>query len=123
MTWECLPPGEKPGFLLIPWQRGVGGVRVCAYRGVPPGGGRTHVSSLQGTLIQHMKEHVLHGNMASSDIILYYTTVSGLLWAAGHASGPAASWDGPGSLRAAGLNLAWVWCSLPFCLSLCMCEQ
>lgn len=37
----------------------------------------THVSPslLQGTLIQHLKEHVLHGNMTSSDILLYYTTV------------------------------------------------
>lgn len=32
-------------------------------------------SPLQGTLIQHLKEHVLHGNMTSSDILLYYTTV------------------------------------------------
>ena len=31
----------------------------------------------QGTLIQHLKEHLLHGDMTSSDIILYYTTVSG----------------------------------------------
>lgn len=29
----------------------------------------------QGTLIQHLKEHVLHGNMKSSDVLLYYTTV------------------------------------------------
>lgn len=29
----------------------------------------------QGTLIQHLKEHVLHGNMTSSDVIIYYTTV------------------------------------------------
>nr|XP_036870350.1 acetoacetyl-CoA synthetase [Manis javanica] len=50
------------------------------FLGVPPGGGRTHVSSLQGTLIQHLKEHVLHGNMASSDIILYYTTVGWMMW-------------------------------------------
>lgn len=34
------------------------------------------LSSPQGTLIQHLKEHVLHGNMTSSDIILYYSTVS-----------------------------------------------
>lgn len=30
----------------------------------------------QGTLIQHLKEHILHGNMTSSDIIMYYTTAS-----------------------------------------------
>ena len=31
---------------------------------------------LQGTLIQHLKEHLLHGNMNSNDVIFYYTTVS-----------------------------------------------
>lgn len=31
----------------------------------------------QGTLIQHLKEHILHGNMTSSDVIMYYTTASG----------------------------------------------
>lgn len=30
----------------------------------------------QGTLIQHLKEHVLHGDMTSGDVLLYYTTVS-----------------------------------------------
>lgn len=38
------------------------------------------VHSAGGTLIQHLKEHVLHGNMASSDIILYYTTVGWMMW-------------------------------------------
>ena len=36
---------------------------------------RVSPSPLQGTLIQHLKEHMLHGNMISSDILLYYTTV------------------------------------------------
>ena len=30
---------------------------------------------LQGTLIQHLKEHLLHGNMNRQDVILYYSTV------------------------------------------------
>ena len=30
---------------------------------------------LQGTLMQHLKEHLLHGNMNRKDVILYYTTV------------------------------------------------
>ncbi|XP_036730885.1 acetoacetyl-CoA synthetase isoform X3 [Balaenoptera musculus] len=38
------------------------------------------VHSAGGTLIQHLKEHVLHGNMTSSDIILYYTTVGWMMW-------------------------------------------
>lgn len=35
----------------------------------------TPASPSQGTLIQHLKEFSLHGDMTSSDVILYYTTV------------------------------------------------
>lgn len=35
-----------------------------------------HYGFFQGTLIQHLKEHILHGNMTSNDIIMYYTTAS-----------------------------------------------
>ncbi|XP_068845780.1 acetoacetyl-CoA synthetase isoform X2 [Capricornis sumatraensis] len=38
------------------------------------------VHSAGGTLIQHLKEHILHGNVTSSDIILYYTTVGWMMW-------------------------------------------
>nr|XP_015099252.1 acetoacetyl-CoA synthetase isoform X2 [Vicugna pacos] len=38
------------------------------------------VHSAGGTLIQHLKEHVLHGDVTSSDIILYYTTVGWMMW-------------------------------------------
>ncbi|XP_077015673.1 acetoacetyl-CoA synthetase isoform X4 [Tamandua tetradactyla] len=43
------------------------------------------VHSAGGTLLQHLKEHMLHGNMTSSDVILCYTTAaptsSHALWA------------------------------------------
>ena len=32
--------------------------------------------AFQGTLIKHLEEHVLQGNLTSDDIMLYYTTVS-----------------------------------------------
>uniref|UniRef100_A0A8C3M003 Acetoacetyl-CoA synthetase n=1 Tax=Chrysolophus pictus TaxID=9089 RepID=A0A8C3M003_CHRPC len=38
------------------------------------------VHSAGGTLIQHLKEHILHGNMTSSDIIMYYTTTGWMMW-------------------------------------------
>nr|XP_033809451.1 acetoacetyl-CoA synthetase isoform X2 [Geotrypetes seraphini] len=38
------------------------------------------VHSAGGTLLQHLKEHVLHGNMTSSDIIMYYTTAGWMMW-------------------------------------------
>ena len=34
------------------------------------------VYSLQGTLIQIVKEHVFHGDMTPNDVMLFYTTVS-----------------------------------------------
>uniref|UniRef100_A0A8C7C8P0 Acetoacetyl-CoA synthetase n=1 Tax=Oncorhynchus kisutch TaxID=8019 RepID=A0A8C7C8P0_ONCKI len=38
------------------------------------------VHSAGGTLIQHLKEHVLHGNVTSSDVIIYYTTTGWMMW-------------------------------------------
>ncbi|XP_030075223.1 acetoacetyl-CoA synthetase [Microcaecilia unicolor] len=38
------------------------------------------VHSAGGTLLQHLKEHILHGNMTSSDIIMYYTTAGWMMW-------------------------------------------
>uniref|UniRef100_A0A8D2QHZ2 Acetoacetyl-CoA synthetase n=1 Tax=Zonotrichia albicollis TaxID=44394 RepID=A0A8D2QHZ2_ZONAL len=38
------------------------------------------VHSAGGTLIQHLKEHILHGNMSSSDVIMYYTTTGWMMW-------------------------------------------
>ncbi|XP_005329598.3 acetoacetyl-CoA synthetase isoform X1 [Ictidomys tridecemlineatus] len=38
------------------------------------------VHSAGGTLIQHLKEHILHGDMRCSDVLLYYTTVGWMMW-------------------------------------------
>lgn len=38
------------------------------------------VHSAGGTLIQHLKEHILHGNMVPSDVMLYYTTTGWMMW-------------------------------------------
>ncbi|XP_012518993.1 PREDICTED: acetoacetyl-CoA synthetase [Propithecus coquereli] len=38
------------------------------------------VHSAGGTLIQHLKEHLLHGDMSSGDVLLYYTTVGWMMW-------------------------------------------
>ena len=34
----------------------------------------------QGSLIQHLKEHLLHGNTKSHDVIFYYTTTGWMMW-------------------------------------------
>ena len=38
------------------------------------------VHSVGGTLIQHLKEHILHGNMTRDDVITYYTTTGWMMW-------------------------------------------
>ncbi|KAL5038140.1 hypothetical protein BDV3_001698 [Batrachochytrium dendrobatidis] len=38
------------------------------------------VHSHGGTLIQHLKEHVIHGSMGPKDIFFYYTTTGWMMW-------------------------------------------
>lgn len=33
-----------------------------------------------GSLIQHLKEHILHGGMRSGDVFLQYTTIGWMMW-------------------------------------------
>ena len=38
------------------------------------------IDNFQGTLIQHLKEHILHSNMNKDDILMYYTTTGWMMW-------------------------------------------
>ena len=38
------------------------------------------VHSAGGTLIQHAKEHILHGNMSSDDVFFQYTSTGWMMW-------------------------------------------
>ena len=38
------------------------------------------IHSVGGTLIQHLKEHMLHGNMTHNDVIIYYSTTGWMMW-------------------------------------------
>lgn len=65
LEFEQLPFSHP---LLIMYSSGTTGAPKCM------------VHSAGGTLIQHVKEHVLHGNMTSSDVIIYYTTTGWMMW-------------------------------------------
>ncbi|KAM9446237.1 acetoacetyl-CoA synthetase isoform 1-T1 [Clarias gariepinus] len=65
LEFEQLPFSHP---LLIMYSSGTTGAPKCM------------VHSAGGTLIQHLKEHVLHGNMTSSDVIIYYTTTGWMMW-------------------------------------------
>lgn len=81
ISWQSIQAGLLGG-LLPPGEGREAGFSpgLCACAPVPSAQGRpAHAvspASPQGTLIQHLKEHLLHGNMNSSDTLLYYTTVS-----------------------------------------------
>ncbi|KAI9179007.1 hypothetical protein H9P43_005669 [Blastocladiella emersonii ATCC 22665] len=38
------------------------------------------VHSAGGTLLQHLKEHVIHGNLGRNDVFLQYTTTGWMMW-------------------------------------------
>ncbi|XP_062500603.1 acetoacetyl-CoA synthetase-like [Corticium candelabrum] len=44
------------------------------------GAPKSMVHSVGGTLIQHLKEHKLHGNLDRQDRMLYYTTTGWMMW-------------------------------------------
>jgi acetoacetyl-CoA synthetase len=38
------------------------------------------VHSAGGMLIQHLKEHIIHGSMTREDVFFYYTTTGWMMW-------------------------------------------
>ncbi|KAJ3346455.1 hypothetical protein HDU91_007039, partial [Kappamyces sp. JEL0680] len=69
-------PLQEPSFeqvafshpLVILFSSGTTGIPKCI------------VHSQGGTLIQHMKEHIIHGNMDRNDIFFYYSTTGWMMW-------------------------------------------
>lgn len=59
-------PFDHPLFIM--YSSGTTGVPKCM------------VHSVGGTLIQHMKEHQLHGNTSDNDVLMYFTTTGWMMW-------------------------------------------
>merc|ERR1712080_613785 len=67
---------EVIDFLQVPFNHPLFIMFSSGTTGVP----KCMVHSHGGTLIQHLKEHQLHGNMTERDTMMYYTTTGWMMW-------------------------------------------
>ena len=74
---DYLSPTERtPEFLLGPFDRPLYIMYSSGTTGLP----KCMVHGAGGTLLQHLKEHVLHGDLGRDDRIFYFTTCGWMMW-------------------------------------------
>ncbi|MBA3980793.1 MAG: acetoacetate--CoA ligase [Alcanivorax sp.] len=68
--------GEAPDFLRLPFDHPL----YILYSSGTTGKPKCIVHGAGGTLLQHTKEHVLHGDLQQGDTLFYFTTCGWMMW-------------------------------------------
>jgi len=78
-SWKDYGPGDAPavpGYLRVRFDHPLFIMFSSGTTGLP----KCMVHSVGGTLLQHLKEHQLHGDLKPGDRIFYFTTCGWMMW-------------------------------------------